>query len=428
MSTPQEPEDWRRAALEYHAAHGGKIEITSKVRLEDQADLSLAYTPHVGLVSAEIAADPDTVDLYTDRANMVAIVSDGTAVLGLGDIGPRAALPVMEGKALLFKRFADIDAIPICIDAHGADELVAIVRSLVPTFGGVNLEDIKAPACFEVERRLRDECDIPIFHDDQHGTATVVLAALENAARALGRDITSFRVVISGAGAAASATAGMLFGRGITDIVLVDSRGCLEPTREGLDTHKQALALSTNPRGVCGSLADAMTGADVFIGLSAPGLVSAEMVRSMTAESIVFPMANPVPEIFPEVALSNGAAIVGTGRSDYPNQINNALAFPGLFRGALTVRAREISDGMCRAAARGLAAMVPADALATGTVIPSIFTEGVAANVAYAAALEAVVEGIARSPMGRDELLAALGRHGLTVTIDPGAPLVSTAE
>lgn len=393
--------------------------------LDDDADLSLAYTPHVGLVSAEIAAHPDDVDLYTDRGNMVAIVSDGTAVLGLGDLGPRAALPVMEGKSLLFKRFADIDAIPLCLAPADTDELVAIVRSLVPTFGGINLEDIKAPECFEVERRLRSECDIPVFHDDQHGTATVVLAALENAARALGREIGALRVVISGTGAAASATAAMLFGRGVNDIVLVDSHGCLEPSRAGLDTHKQALAQSTNPRRVGGSLADAMRGSDVFIGLSAPGIVSTEMLRSMKPDSVVFAMANPTPEVFPEVALGNGAAIVGTGRSDYPNQINNALAFPGLFRGALTVRASEISEGMCRAAARGLAAMVPEESLRAGQVIPSIFTEGVAASVAYAAALEAVVERVARRPLTPDELRAALGRHGLTVTIDPTAAVPS---
>ena len=415
IADPAPPPDWRALALDYHAARGGKIEIASKVRLDDQDDLSLAYTPHVGLVSTEIAAHPDAVDLYTDRANMVAIISDGSAVLGLGDIGPRAALPVMEGKALLFKRFADIDAIPLCLDASSADELVAIVRSLVPTFGGVNLEDIKAPACFEIERRLRSECDIPVFHDDQHGTATVVLAGLENAARLVGRDITTLRVVISGAGAAASATSGMLAGRGLTDIILVDSRGCLEPARQGLDTHKQALAMSTNPRRVRGTLADAMRGSDVFIGLSAPGVVSAAMVRSMNARCIVFAMANPVPEVFPEVALSNGAAVVGTGRSDYPNQINNALAFPGLFRGALTVGAREITEGMCRAAARGLAEMVTDEELAAGRVIPSIFAEGVAASVASAAALEAVVEGVARRPMTREGVSAALARHGLTV-------------
>ncbi len=419
------PPDWRTLALDYHSACSGKIEIASKVSLDDEADLSLAYTPYVGLVSAEIAAHPDDVDLYTDRGNMVAIVSDGTAVLGLGDLGPRAALPVMEGKSLLFKRFADIDAIPLCLAPADTDELVAIVRSLVPTFGGINLEDIRAPECFEVDRRLRSECDIPVFHDDQHGTATVVLAALENAARALGREIGALRVVISGAGAAASATAAMLFGRGVNDIVLVDSHGCLEPSRAGLDTRKQALAQSTNPRRVGGSLTDAMRGSDVFIGLSAPGIVSPEMLRSMNPDSVVFAMANPTPEVFPEVALGNGAAIVGTGRSDYPNQINNALAFPGLFRAALTVRASEISEGMCRAAARGLAAMVPEESLRARQVIPSIFTEGVAASVAYAAALEAVVEGVARCPLTPDELRAALGRHGLTVTIDPTAAVPS---
>jgi malate dehydrogenase (oxaloacetate-decarboxylating) len=423
MSAADSPTDWRAIALGYHEARGGKIEVASKVRLDDQADLALAYTPHVGLVSMEIAANPEDVDRYTDRANMVAIVSDGTAVLGLGNLGPRAALPVMEGKALLFKRFADIDAIPLCLEVASSDELVALVRSLVPTFGGVNLEDIKAPECFEIESRLRDECAIPVFHDDQHGTATVVLAALENAARAVGREISTFRVVISGAGAAASATASMLFGRGIEDVVLVDSRGCLEPSRSGLDPHKQALALATNPRRVCGTLADAMRGSDVLIGLSAPGIVSAEMVRSMNPDSVVFAMANPVPEVFPDVALRNGAAIVGTGRSDFPNQINNALAFPGLFRGALTVRARQISEGMCRAAARGLALMVPDEAVHRGEVIPSIFAGGVAANVAYAAALEAALEGQARSPLTREQLIAALQQHGLTVTIDAAAPL-----
>ena len=424
MSAEREPTDWRTIALDYHAARTGKIEIAAKVPLDGQDDLSLAYTPHVGLVSTEIAAHPDAVDLYTDRANMVAIVTDGSAVLGLGDLGPRAALPVMEGKALLFKRFADIDAIPLCLDVRSADEIVAVVRSLVPTFGGINLEDIKAPACFAIEQRLRAECDIPVFHDDQHGTATVVLAALENAARVIGRDITTLRAVISGAGAAASATAGMLFGRGMTDVILVDSQGCIEPGRVGLDDHKQALAVTSNPRRVRGSLADAMHGADVFIGLSAPGIVSEAMLRSMNRDSVVFAMANPVPEVFPDIALRNGAAVVGTGRSDFPNQINNALAFPGLFRGALTVGARVISEAMCRAAARGLAAMVPPEALETGQVIPSIFTDGVAANVAYAAALEAVVEGTARAPLAPHEVVAALAQHGLAVTIDD-APRVA---
>ena len=416
MTAQETTTDWRSVVLAYHEAQGGKVEVASKVRLDDDADLSLAYTPHVGLVSTEIAAHPDAVDIYTGRGNTVAIVSDGSAVLGLGSLGPRAALPVMEGKALLFKRFAGIDAIPLCLDVTDADQIVAVVRSLVPTFGGINLEDIAAPACFEIERRLRAVCDIPVFHDDQHGTATVVLAGLENAARAVGRDLETLRVVISGAGAAANATAAILAGRGVSDIIVVDSRGCLEPSRAGLDEHKQALALATNPRRVRGSLADALRDADVLVGVSAPGIVSAEMVRSMRADSIVFALANPTPEVFPDVALSNGAAIVATGRSDYPNQINNALAFPGLFRGALTVRARAITDGMCRAAARGLAAMVPDQALKTGQVVPSIFTDGVAANVAYAAALEATAEGVARTPMTRAELLAALARHGLVVS------------
>jgi malate dehydrogenase (oxaloacetate-decarboxylating) len=397
-------------ALAFHAARRGKIGLALKVALHDQRDLSLAYTPHVAAPCREIARDPDLVDLYTARGNLVAVVSDGSAVLGLGNIGARAAMPVMEGKALLFKAFADVDAFPICLETQDEDEIALIVRNLVPTFGGINLEDISAPRCFSLERRLQAECDVPVFHDDQHGTAVVVLAGMENAARALGRDIASLRVVISGAGAAGIACTRILLDRGLEDIVLLDSRGVISLDRDGLAPHKREIAEVTNPRDVHGDLTDALRGADVFIGLSGADLVTRDMVASMNDDSVVFAMANPNPEIHPDEARAGGAAIVATGRSDYPNQINNVLGFPGIFRGALDVRAHRISEGMKRAAAGALAGLVDDAALRAGTVVPSPLTPGVAAAVALEVARTAIDEGIARDRRDLAELRVELQR------------------
>jgi malate dehydrogenase (oxaloacetate-decarboxylating) len=397
-------------ALAYHSARKGKIAIAPKVALRDTRDLSLAYTPHVAAPCRAIAQDPSLVDVYTARNNLVAVVSDGSAVLGLGNIGARAAMPVMEGKALLFKTFAGIDAFPICVHAQDLDTIATIVRNLEPTFGGVNLEDIAAPKCFALEERLQDECDIPIFHDDQHGTAVVVLAALENAARALSRDIIALRVVINGAGAAGIACANILLDRGVEDVVLLDSRGCIGLSRADLPPHKQRMAEKTNPRDITGGLEEAIYDADVLIGLSGAGLVTQSMVGSMRQDAVVFAMANPNPEILPDDARAGGAAIVATGRSDYPNQINNVLAFPGIFRGALDVRASRISEGMKRAAARAIAGCVDVAELSRGTVVPSPLAPGVAGAVALAVADAAMAEGLARSPRDLGELRTELQR------------------
>ena len=331
---------------------GGKLEVALKAPLRDRADLSLAYTPGVAEVCRAIAADPTLLDVYTGRGNTVAVVSDGTAVLGLGDIGPGAAMPVMEGKAMLFKHFAGIDAVPICLATTDVDELVDTIARMAPTFGGINLEDISAPRCFEVERRLQERLDLPVFHDDQHGTAVVVLAGLTNAARVLGRDLAPLRVVISGAGAAGVAIAGILRGAGVLDLVVCDSRGILGPGRTDLPPHKQQLADRTNPRGLRGGLAEALAGADVFVGVSG-GTVPEELVATMAPGCIVFALANPDPEVHPAVA-ARYAAVVGTGRSDFPNQINNVLAFPGIFRGALDSGARMITEAMKVAAAQAI--------------------------------------------------------------------------
>ena len=397
-------------ALAYHSARKGKIAISPKVALRDTRDLSLAYTPHVAAACRAIASDPEMVDVYTARNNLVAVVSDGSAVLGLGNIGARAALPVMEGKALLFKTFAGIDAFPVCIESQDVETIATIVRNLTPTFGGVNLEDIAAPKCFALEERLQEECDIPIFHDDQHGTAVVVLAAMENAARALSRDITAMRIVVNGAGAAGIACAKILLDRGIEDIVLVDSRGCIGLSRGDLPPHKQEMAERSNPRDIAGVLEDALYDADVFIGLSGAGLVTTSMIQSMHENCVVFAMANPVPEILPDDARAGGAAIVATGRSDYPNQINNVLAFPGIFRGALDVRAARITETMKRAAARAIAECIDAAELSRGTVVPSPLAPGVAASVALAVADAAMREGVARDPRDLGDLRIELQR------------------
>ncbi|MFP5334949.1 MAG: NADP-dependent malic enzyme [Actinomycetes bacterium] len=372
---------------------GGKLEVVPRSPLRDRRDLSLAYTPGVAEVSRVIAADPSLVDAYTGRANTVAVVSDGTAVLGLGDVGPRAAMPVMEGKALLFKHFAGVDAVPLCLDTTDVDEIVDTVARLAPTFGGVNLEDISAPRCFEVERRLQERLDLPVFHDDQHGTAIVVLAGLTNAATVVGKELAGLRVVVSGAGAAGVAVAAILRRAGVLDVVVCDSRGVVEPGRADLADHKRRLAATTNPRRLTGTLAAALQGADVFIGVSG-GTVPESAVAAMADDAVVLALANPDPEVAPDVAARH-AAVVGTGRSDHPNQINNVLAFPGVFRGALDVRARRVTEGMKLAAAAAIAAVVEHPTAAE--VVPSVFDDRVAPAVAAAVADVARREGVARA-------------------------------
>ncbi|MFF4418471.1 NADP-dependent malic enzyme [Streptosporangium sp. NPDC001559] len=372
---------------------GGKLEVRSTVPVRDAGDLALAYTPGVAKVCSAIADEPDLVNDYTWVSNVVAVVSDGTAVLGLGDIGPAAAMPVMEGKALLFKQFAGVDAVPICISCTGVDEIVETVARLAPSFGGVNLEDISAPRCFEVEDRLRELLDIPVFHDDQHGTAIVVLAALKNAARLTGRSLGDLRAVVAGAGASGIAVSRILLNAGIGDIAVADSKGLIHEGREGLNPVKEALARGTNRAGLRGSTESALAGADVFVGLSG-STVSEEAVASMAKDSIVFALSNPTPEVHPEVARRH-AHVVATGRSDFPNQINNVLAFPGVFRGALDVRATAITENMKVAAAEALASVV-GDDLSADYVIPSPFDERVAPAVIAAVSEQARLDGVAR--------------------------------
>jgi malate dehydrogenase (oxaloacetate-decarboxylating) len=371
---------------------GGKLDVVGRSPLRDRYDLARVYTPGVADVSLAIAAHPHLVDVYTGRANSVAVVSDGTAVLGLGNIGPAAAMPVMEGKALLFKHFAGINAVPICLDTTDVDELVDTIARLAPTFGGINLEDISAPRCFEVERRLQERLDLPVFHDDQHGTAVVVLAALTNAATVVGRELAGLRVVISGAGAAGVAIATILGAAGVRDLVVCDSRGIVDGRRADLTGHKRRLAVVTNPRGLSGGIAEAMRGADVFVGVSG-GTVPEPVVASMAPGAIVFALANPVPEIVPSVA-ARYAAVVGTGRSDFPNQINNVLAFPGIFRGALDAGAIRVTESMKVAAARAIAGVVSRPT--ADEIVPSVFDERVVTAVAAAVANAARADGVTR--------------------------------
>ena len=386
--------DYNEAAMRLHREHRGKIELAAKVPVRDRDALSTAYTPGVAEPCREIARRPEAAWELTARGNFVAVVTDGSAVLGLGDIGPLAALPVMEGKALLFKEFGGVDAVPICLDAHGPGEIISAVRALAPAFGGINLEDISAPKCFEIEAALERELDIPVFHDDQHGTAIVVSAALKNALRLTGRRLADCRIVLNGPGAAGTAIIRMLLALGARDIVVCDRRGALYAGREGLYGHKLALARDTNPRRVSGTLADALRGAEVFIGVSSGGLVTQEMVRSMAPGPVVFAMANPTPEISYAEALAAGAAVAGTGRSDCPNQINNVLAFPGVFKGALSVRARDINTAMKAAAVEALAGLIAEPA--PERIIPDAFDPRVAEAIAAAVARAAAESGVAR--------------------------------
>ncbi|WP_392565772.1 NADP-dependent malic enzyme [Utexia brackfieldae] len=376
MTTVQEK------ALAISKEHHGKIEIRSKVAINSMADLSVAYTPGVAAVCTEIANNKASVYEYTSKRNLVAVITDGSAVLGLGNIGPEAAIPVMEGKAILFKQFADVDAIPLSLNTQDTDELVSHIAALAPSFGGINLEDISAPRCFEVERRLKEILDIPVFHDDQHGTAIVVLAALYNALQVAGKSITSAKVVINGGGAAGLAIADMLLSAGVKNLKVVDRVGILSESDTSLPPHHMAMAKKTNREKQTGTLEDAVKGADVFIGVSAPNVLKKEWVSTMAEKSIIFAMANPTPEIFPEDAKAAGAFIVGTGRSDYPNQINNVLAFPGIFRGALDARAKDITLEMQLAAAKGLASIIPKEKLSPENILPNAFEPNVAKVVA----------------------------------------------
>jgi malate dehydrogenase (oxaloacetate-decarboxylating) len=378
---------------------GGKIEVNAKLPLKTRDDLSMAYTPGVGRVCMAIYEDPPKGWALTIRGNTVAVVSDGTAVLGLGDIGPVAAMPVMEGKALLFKEFAGVDAFPLCIDTKDVDEIVAFVKAAAPTFGGINLEDISAPRCFEIERRLRAELDIPVFHDDQHGTAIVVLAAMLNALRIVGKRAEDVTVVVVGAGAAGVACAEILLAQGVGDVIVCGRRGALHAGRDDLDDDRRELARRTNRRDCRGTADEVLAGADVVLGLSAPGGFTAAGVRTMAPDRIVFAMANPVPEVQPE-EVRGDVAIMATGRSDYPNQINNVLAFPGVFKGALDVRARTINEEMKLAAARAIARVIPDDELHADYIIPSVFNRRVAETVAEEVANAAVASGVARRKRG----------------------------
>ena len=386
----------REESLEKHYEWGGKIEVVSRVKIEDRHDLSLAYTPGVAEPCLEIEKDVDKSFELTRRANLVAVITDGTAVLGLGDIGPEAGMPVMEGKCALFKEFAGVDAFPLCIKSKDTDELVRTIYLLSGSFGGINLEDISAPRCFEIERRLKEICDIPVFHDDQHGTAIVVAAALLNALKVVGKQIGDVRVVINGAGSAGIAIGRHLMNVGVRHLVMVDRFGILCHDDEGLNEAHRAIAEVTNEEGLTGTLADAMRGADVFIGVSAPNVVSREMVSSMASGAIVFPMANPTPEIMPEDAKAAGAAVIGTGRSDYPNQINNVLAFPGIFRGALDCRATCINEEMKVATSYALADLIPAEELNAENIIPPALDKRVAEVVARAVIDAAHKTGVAR--------------------------------
>ena len=388
--------NYAEESLRLHGEWHGKIEVVSRVPVQNKDDLSLAYTPGVAQPCLAIQEDYDKSFTLTRRHNLVAVITDGTAVLGLGDIGPEAGMPVMEGKCALFKAFGGVDAFPICIRSKDVDEIVRTIYLISGSFGGINLEDIAAPRCFEIERRLKELCDIPVFHDDQHGTAVVVAAALINALKVVKKNIDEVKVVINGAGSAGIAIAKHLMNLGVRHIKMVDSTGILYEGRQRMNPAKDEMARIINPEKFSGSLADAMKGADVFIGVSAPHIVTQNMVRSMAPSAILFPMSNPVPEIEPDEALAAGAAVVGTGRSDHPNQINNVMCFPGLFRGALDVRASDINEEMKQAASRALAGLVSDEELDPGYILPMAFDKRIGPTVSEAVAKAARESGVAR--------------------------------
>jgi len=386
----------KKEALEKHSEWKGKIEVISRVKVENKKDLSIAYTPGVAEACLKVQENPELSYEYTRRWNMVAVITDGTAVLGLGDIGPEAGMPVMEGKCVLFKSFADVDAFPICIDSKNVEDIVNTTKLISKSFGGINLEDISAPRCFEIEKKLKELCDIPIFHDDQHGTAVVTLAAMLNGLKIVGKKLSDVSVVINGSGAAGIAVTKLLMSMGLKNVILCDTKGAIYKGRDGLNSMKEEMSLISNISCKKGKLEDVISGTDVFIGLSAPGMVTAEMVKSMNRDAIIFAMANPTPEIMPDEAKKAGARVVGTGRSDFNNQINNVLAFPGIFRGALDVRAKDINDEMKIAAAKAIAALISDEELCEEYVIPEPFDKRVGKTVAKAVAEAAIKSGVAR--------------------------------
>ena len=388
--------DIKQLALDKHAEWNGKIEIISRAQLKDKNDLSIAYTPGVAEPCLKISADTDLSYTYTRRSNLIAVVTDGTAVLGLGDIGPEAGMPVMEGKCVLFKHFGGVDAVPLCVRSKSVDDIVNTVKLLAGSFGGINLEDISAPRCFEIEDRLKKECDIPIFHDDQHGTAVVTVAAMINALKLAKKELKDIEVIVNGSGAAGVAITKLLMSMGLRKVILCDTKGAIYQGRADLNPMKESMAKISNLDMKKGYLADVIKGADVFIGVSAAGVLSKEMVQTMAKDPIIFAMANPTPEIMPDLAKEAGAAIVGTGRSDFANQINNVLAFPGIFRGALDVRACDINDEMKAAAAHAIADILSEDELTPDYIIPNTFDERVAKSVAEAVAKAARDTGVAR--------------------------------
>lgn len=387
--------NYAEESLKLHYQWAGKMDYVPKMAVETKTDLSLAYTPGVAEPCLEIQRNPEKSYELTGRHNLVAVITDGTAVLGLGDIGPEAAMPVMEGKCVLFKAFGNVDAIPLCVRSKDVDTIVETVAMIAGSFGGINLEDIAAPRCFEIEKKLKERCDIPVFHDDQHGTAVVALAAMLNALKITGKNINNVKVVASGAGAAGIAVIKLLIAMGLNNVIMCDRAGAIYEGRDGLNLAKEEIAKMTNRDKVSGSLEDVIKGADVFIGTSSPGIVTQDMVRSMSKDSILFPMANPVPEIMPDEAFAAGAAVVGTGRSDFPNQINNVLAFPGIFRGAFDVRASDINDEMKIAAAYAIADLIGDDLRADNIIVPA-FDERVGKAVAEAVAQAARKTGVAR--------------------------------
>ncbi len=388
--------DYGKVSLQKHEEWKGKIEVTCRAAVDSAEALSLAYTPGVATPCLEIQKDPDKSYTLTRRWNTVAVVTDGTAVLGLGDIGPEAGMPVMEGKCALFKAFGDVDAIPLCVRTHDVDDIVKTVSLLAGSFGGVNLEDIAAPRCFEIEKKLKETCDIPIFHDDQHGTAVITLAGVLNALKVVGKNIEDVKIVTSGAGAAGIAIIKLLMSMGLKNVIMTDRKGAIYEGREGLNPIKEEMAKITNFDHVSGTLAEVIRGADIFIGVSAPGTLTADMVRSMAKDPIIFACANPTPEIFPDEAKAAGAAVVSTGRSDFPNQVNNVLCFPGIFRGALDVRASDINDAMKIAAAKALAGLVSDEELSADYILPKAFDPRVKVAVAEATAQAAIDSGVAR--------------------------------
>lgn len=388
--------DIYQKSLKMHEDHKGKIEIISKVKVSNKEELSMAYSPGVAEPCRAIQKDKEAMYKYTSKGNLVAVITDGSAVLGLGNIGPYAAMPVMEGKSILFKTFGQVDSFPLCLDTQDTEEIIKTCQLLAPGLGGINLEDISSPRCVEIERRLIETLDIPVFHDDQHGTAIITIAALINACKLTGKDPKTLKVVISGAGAAGSSIANMINKYGVGDLLVVDRKGILSSSRQGLDFVKEEIRAYTNKEDISGDLALAMKGADVFVGVSAAGIVTKEMVASMNDDPFIFAMANPTPEIMPELAMEAGARIIGTGRSDYPNQVNNVLAFPGIFRGALDVGAKVINDEMKLAAAYAIAEVLEASELRPDYVVPSPFDQRVADHVAKAVAEAAIKTGVLR--------------------------------